>query len=293
MNKLYGLYRGVLLALPVLGLLAGCGGMTSVPAPPAPATAHIYWTDAGTNTIQRARLDGTHVENLLPHGLDRTVRHRGCRGRRQDVLDRLGGGHSARQPGRFRSRDAGAHRPPERHRRGCRRRQDVLDRLRREHGSGAPTWTARRSRTWSSPTLDNPYGIALDVAGGKVYWTDAGTEKIQRADLDGSHVEDLVTVGVDRVRVAWRSTLTDGKMYWTDRAHLGTIQRANLDGSEVEEVVTPATPGVPSCPPRWPGAGCWRRQDVLDRAQTLDTNPTGQPGWLRHRGCHGRRGSTL
>ena len=40
--------------------------MTSVPAP---ATAHLYWTDAGTNTIQRARLDGTHVENLLPQGL--------------------------------------------------------------------------------------------------------------------------------------------------------------------------------------------------------------------------------
>jgi len=30
------------------------------------------------------------------------------------------------------------------------------------------------------------------VAGGTMYWTDAGTGKIQRAKLDGSGVEDLV-----------------------------------------------------------------------------------------------------
>ena len=30
----------------------------------------------------------------------------------------------------------------------------------------------------------------------KVYWIDAGTAKIQRASLDGSNVEDLVTSGL-------------------------------------------------------------------------------------------------
>ena len=33
-------------------------------------------------------------------------------------------------------------------------------------------------------------------ASGKMYWTDAGTDKIQRAGLDGSNVEDLVTTGL-------------------------------------------------------------------------------------------------
>ncbi|HSB05385.1 MAG TPA: hypothetical protein VLK23_09330, partial [Thermodesulfobacteriota bacterium] len=33
----------------------------------------------------------------------------------------------------------------------------------------------------------NPRGIALDVAGGKMYWADIGT--IKRANLDGSNVE--------------------------------------------------------------------------------------------------------
>ena len=32
----------------------------------------------------------------------------------------------------------------------------------------------------------------------KMYWTDLRTSKIQRANTDGSDVEDLVTVGLDR-----------------------------------------------------------------------------------------------
>ena len=40
-----------------------------------------------------------------------------------------------------------------------------------------------------------PRGIALDVAGGKMYWTHSRA-KIQRSNLDGSGVEDLIT-GLD------------------------------------------------------------------------------------------------
>ena len=39
-------------------------------------------------------------------------------------------------------------------------------------------------------------GAAQDVASGKMYWTDFGTGKIQRANLDGSQVEDLITTGL-------------------------------------------------------------------------------------------------
>ena len=44
--------------------------------------------------------------------------------------------------------------------------------------------------------LLNPQSIELDVAGGRMYWTDSGTRKIRRANLDGSGVEDLVTTGL-------------------------------------------------------------------------------------------------
>ena len=47
-------------------------------------------------------------------------------------------------------------------------------------------------KTSSAEDCRIPWGIALDVAGGKMYWTDAGSDKIQRANLDGSGVEDLI-----------------------------------------------------------------------------------------------------
>ena len=101
--------------------------------------------------------------------------------------------------------------------------------------SGAPTWMVQTSKS-SSQDWVVPYGIALDVVGGKMYWTDIGRDKIQRANLDGSHIEDLVTQGL------WAPgglalDVVGGKMYWTD---WGTdkIQRANLDGSHIEDLVT-------------------------------------------------------
>ena len=76
----------------------------------------------------------------------------------------------------------------------------------------------------------------MDAAGGKIYWTDRRTDRIQRADLDGSGVEDLVTAGLANPQGIVLD-LTDRKMYWTD---WGTrkIQRADLDGTGVEDVVT-------------------------------------------------------
>lgn len=78
----------------------------------------------------------------------------------------------------------------------------------------------------------------------KMYWADAGTHKIQSANLEmpegetpenRTDVEDLVTglgqpsgVSLD---------LENGKMYWPDFT-AGKIQRSNLDGSCVEDLIT-------------------------------------------------------
>ena len=102
------------------------------------------------------------------------------------------------------------------------------------------------------------WGLALDVGNGKLYWTDWVADRIRRADLDGSNVEDLVVSGLDRP-VALALDLGNGKMYWTD---WGTdkIQRADLDGSNVEDLVAGGllSPGGLSLDVR-------ERQDVLDR----------------------------
>ena len=69
----------------------------------------------------------------------------------------------------------------------------------------------------------------------KMYWTDYDAGKIQRANLNGSNVEDLVTgLGVPGGITV---DTTSSKMYWTD-SHTGKIQRANLNGSNVEDLVT-------------------------------------------------------
>ncbi|MDE2997538.1 MAG: dockerin type I domain-containing protein [Gemmatimonadota bacterium] len=71
----------------------------------------------------------------------------------------------------------------------------------------------------------------------KLYWTDWGTDKIQRSNLDGSGIEDLVTGGGLDGPDGMALDMAGGKMYWTD-AGTNKVQRANLDGSGVEDLVT-------------------------------------------------------
>ena len=83
--------------------------------------------------------------------------------------------------------------------------------------------------------LNQPNRIALDVTGGKMYWTNIGMRVIQRANLDGSNVQTLVTGLTQPSGIAL--DIAGEKMYWTD--HLaGGIQRANLDGSNIQTLVT-------------------------------------------------------
>ena len=83
-----------------------------------------------------------------------------------------------------------------------------------------------------------PVGLALDMAGHKMYWTEFAypNPKIRRANLDGSNIEDLVTGLVDPLGIAL--DVAGGKMYWIFSYIVGKIQRANLDGSGIEDIVT-------------------------------------------------------
>ncbi len=83
------------------------------------------------------------------------------------------------------------------------------------------------------------FGLGLTLVSSsfaqKMYWVDLLQSKVQRSDLDGSNIEDLVT-GVNTPS-GISLDLTNSKMYFT--AYLGNkIQRANLDGSNVEDLVT-------------------------------------------------------
>ena len=127
-------------------------------------------------------------------------------------------------------------------------------------GAGKMYWTERGALLSGEPGRDGRRVAAgpqlresiraLDLSAqghptpppGKVYWTDYVTNKIRRANLDGSGVEELVTA---RAPHGLALDLRAGKMYWTELStvdagtlHRGRIRRANLDGSGVEDLVT-------------------------------------------------------
>ena len=102
----------------------------------------------------------------------------------------------------------------------------------------APGETARFK--WNQSTQHLELDSVSDVdtpeplAQGKLYWM--VTYDIQRANLDGSQVETLISGQDEPANLAFDPTR--GKLYWTAyRGSQDTIQRANLDGSQVETLV--------------------------------------------------------
>jgi hypothetical protein len=86
-----------------------------------------------------------------------------------------------------------------------------------------------------------PDGIAVDVAGGHIYWTNMGIPNlddgsIERADLDGGNRRVIVPQGVTHTPKQIQLDKDGGKLYWCDREGM-RVMRANLDGSQVETLV--------------------------------------------------------
>ena len=188
-------------------VIEALGGIVDLQAPP------IFWTDQGTDKIQRMNLDGTSVEDLI------TI-ERGILG--GIALDVAGDKMYWADWG-FPSGIQYAN----------------LD------GSNVQTLVN---------TDDDPWDIALDVAEGKVYWTvgpivEDGQGKIQRANLDGTNVETLVS-GLIKNPDYITLDVTERKMYWSMAGYAGDtneskIQRANLDGTNVEDVIPSLQFGLP------------------------------------------------
>lgn len=71
-----------------------------------------------------------------------------------------------------------------------------------------------------------------------MYWADITYNKIQRASLDGTGVEDLVIMSWPDNALSIALDVGAGKMYWTNNGGTNKIHRANLDGSNVETLLT-------------------------------------------------------
>ncbi|RKU07004.1 hypothetical protein C6503_24850 [Candidatus Poribacteria bacterium] len=191
----------------------------------------IYWTEAGwtkkTGKIRRAHLDGSHVKDIVTE----------LKAPRAIALDML------RRKVYWTDEST---RKIQRADLTGRNVKDIITGFTFPPGGRSVTITCRDGKCtgvvyWKEgkiklthDLLINPRHIALDVQRKKMYWVNEMLKHIQRANLDGSDVEDLVTYE------AFSNALTldrnRGKMYWTDYSR-NAIRRANFDGSNVENVV--------------------------------------------------------
>ncbi len=83
-------------------------------------------------------------------------------------------------------------------------------------------------------------GVALDLESGKIYWTNRNMSLIQRANLDGSSPETILSGAVTNRPREIVLDLSRGKMIWSSGGFPsapGQIRQANLDGSNVETLV--------------------------------------------------------
>lgn len=74
-------------------------------------------------------------------------------------------------------------------------------------------------------SITNPAGISLDLINNKLYWVNnrifSEIKKIQRSNLDGNNIEDIVTDGFDNCQ----HVLVDnnsGRIFWTDMKYIAS-----------------------------------------------------------------------
>ena len=94
-----------------------------------------------------------------------------------------------------------------------------------------------------SRTGTAPDGVAVDVAGGKLYWTNMGSlfgtggGSLQRANLDGTGVETIIPAGTARTPKQMQVDLINRHVYFCDREG-AKVWRAGMDGSQPEAIVS-------------------------------------------------------
>ena len=109
--------------------------------------------------------------------------------------------------------------------------------IKRSRLTGSQPETLVDLKALNGSTNANAYDLAVDLAGGKMYWRiwSGSVGSIQRANIDGSAVENVIS----GVTGGFGFTLdaVAGKLYWYNSS-AKKIQRANLDGTSIEDVVS-------------------------------------------------------
>ncbi|MBV6457836.1 MAG: hypothetical protein HONBIEJF_00956 [Fimbriimonadaceae bacterium] len=102
--------------------------------------------------------------------------------------------------------------------------------------------TGREVVLTSQDARFKPNKLALDIAGGKIYWTDYVVDIVRRANLDGTQMETIYTPPFNRNPQGITLDLQAGMVYWGQdieiEGHTGKIMAARLDGSNPYDFLT-------------------------------------------------------
>ncbi|XP_048809593.1 low-density lipoprotein receptor-related protein 2 isoform X5 [Lagopus muta] len=105
-----------------------------------------------------------------------------------------------------------------------------------------PTFDSSRNNPTKEVDLNlryvvNPDGLAVDWVGRHLYWTDAGTNRIEVAKLDGRYRKWLIFSLLDQP-AAIAVNPKRGLMYWTDWGRQPKIECAWMDGQQRQTLVS-------------------------------------------------------
>lgn len=207
-----------------------------------PGGGKVYWTNVDTDKIRRANLDGSNPEDLITTGLAFPM---------SIDVDLAGGmlywgDQSLDQIGRAGLNGSGAGPLVSTPFGGGVAVDSINEKVywtTALTGSEGDIMRANLDGTNVETVLtgvDKPARIALDVTGGKIYWTDFVVDVVRRSNLNGSGVEDLFVVGANLNPGGIALDLDGGKVYWGQSVTTNRekIMRMNLDGSNPEDVIS-------------------------------------------------------
>lgn len=210
------------------------------------AAGKMYWTDVNNFAIRRANLDGGGIEDLVTTGLE----FPSGLGLHLGTQQLFWGDQTAEVVGR-----AGINgENPEVIRSTAFHRGIAVDSVNDKlywstsisqfkgeilrsnlDGSGLETVVT------SNDARFKPAQMALDLAGGKIYWTDYVVDVVRRSNLDGTNIETLFVAPFNRNPRGITLDLAGGKVYWGQDIEIeglpGKIMRMNLDGTQPETII--------------------------------------------------------
>ena len=227
---------------------------------PSLTDVYMYWTDPVARKIQRANLDGTNVQNVIkgldwPEGIALDLSAGKIYWTGWDGPEWRRNGNSKIQRANFNGTNIETLVTGDEFVKSNITLDLTAGKMYWVHWTGEGPGGRRGGNTLQRANLDgsnvetlvrdlyNPRDIALDISRGKIYWTDAGidagidtggTGKIQRANLDGTNIENVLTGLHTPIDIAL--DFSGGKMYWTDW-YTGKVQCANFDGSNLKDLV--------------------------------------------------------